>query len=500
MHRLLKRQLKKSGLLDGELNDSKLDHLCKLINQAYKDNDEDRLLQENILETSSKEMHLIYKTLRDNAEKDTLTGALNKQYFEIQLAEKLKIKNKNLAICFLDLDHFKQINDTLGHDIGDFLLQRITEKIKPLFYENELFSRIGGDEFVIVFEELDQGRGIKSRIEELMSVIRHPWKLGKHEIILTASIGIALSPFDDDTIVGLMKKADMAMYKAKSLGRDNYVFYTESLNEINHEMLLLEQSMPAALRKNEFELYLQPIVNSRNNTIVGAESLIRWNNPSEGLIFPDRFIKLAESTGFINKLGEWVIQEGCLLIQRINPKDNDFKLSVNVSIRQFQHGDIFKTIQDALYISNINPQHLAIEITESIMGDNTQKVINKINQIKSLGVNIYLDDFGTGFSSLSYLSQLNIDVIKIDKMFVDSLLDGNSNSKLLDTIIAMGRALNKRVIAEGVESEYQRKYLLDSGCEFYQGYVFSKPVTELDFIALYTNTNTNLAKRNNKVA
>ena len=485
MHRLLNRQIKKSGLLDGDISQLKLDCLYELVAQAYLDNDEDRILQENILETSSREMNALYESLKQSAETDILTGVLNKQQFEKKLSEIIlvnKKENRNLAICFLDLDHFKQINDSLGHNIGDCLLKLLTEKIGYLLNENDLFARIGGDEFIIVFNNLHEDPDIKNRIEHVMSIIRQPWKLGKHEIIITASLGVSFYPFDDTSLVGLMKKADLAMYKAKSIGRDNFVFYTETLNNVNKGILFLEQSMPKALKNREFELYLQPILSTKDNKIVGAESLIRWNNPSEGLIFPDRFINLAENTGFINRLGQWVIYEACMMIKRIQPQNKDFRLSVNVSIRQFQHGNIFKTIINALYSTNIDPKHLSIEITESIMGDNTENVIAKINEIKSLGINVYLDDFGTGFSSLSYLSQLNIDVIKIDKVFLDELTEGKPN--LLDTIISMGHSLNKSVIAEGVENESQIQYLLDKGCEYYQGYYFSKAVTEDDFLEL----------------
>jgi len=490
VHRLLKRQLKKAGLLNGKVSKESLEHLYLLINQAYIDADKDRMLQENILNTSSKEMQKLYENVRESAEKDKLTGTLNKQNFEKKLAERLKLSTSSLdglAVCFFDIDHFKKINDTLGHDVGDQLLKKVAERLHSLLNPEDLFARIGGDEFIIVFDKIKGEKELLPKLEQLMKLFRDSWLVDQHELTISASVGVTLFPVDDESVYGLMKKADLALYRAKSLGRDNYIFYTTNLNLINQEKMFLEQSMPAALQNKEFEMYFQPVVNSENNKILGAEALIRWNHPTRGLIFPGRFINLAENTGFIIKLGTWIIEESCMAIARFSKLDETFKVSVNVSIRQFERENLYNVIKDAIAKTGINPGQLAIEITENIIGENIKDVIDKIDKIKSLGIKIYMDDFGAGFSSLASLNKLNIDVIKIDKTFVDEIVEDKSPIILLNSIISMGLSLKKCVIAEGVENAFQVDYLLENGCNIYQGYAHSRPVPEDKFSKLLTS-------------
>jgi EAL domain-containing protein (putative c-di-GMP-specific phosphodiesterase class I) len=317
--------------------------------------------------------------------------------------------------------------------------------------------------------------------------MRQTWHIGNVELNVATSIGVALYPRDGTTVIDLMKNADIAMYQAKELGRDNFAFFTPSLNERVHEEMNLEQDMADALREKQFELYFQPIVRVDTNTIMGAEALIRWNHPTRGLIYPDKFIPLAENTGFILKLGRWVIEEGCRIIARFNSLNvGNIKLTVNVSSRQFQHSDLANIIHTAMKNAKIEASQFCIEVTESVMLHNDEKIIKKINDIKSLGVDIAMDDFGTGYSSLSYLHHLHIDTIKIDKSFVDKITSENESSILIDAIISMAKSLNKNVIAEGVECEYQRSYLLENGCQYYQGYLFSKPVNESEYLTMLT--------------
>lgn len=484
MHSLLKRQLKKSGLVEGKINKKKFIDFCTLINQAYIDTDKDRMLQENILNTSSQEMRQLYEDVREISEKDQLTGILNKYSFENTLKSVLlkpEVREKGLALCIFDVDYFKNINDTLGHDVGDRLLKSVTRKINRLLEPDDLFARIGGDEFIIVYNGIKTEKEVIPKLDQLMELFRSSWSLNEYELELSSSIGVCLFPRDEETIYGLMKKADIAMYRAKSEGRDNYIFYSKTLNQ---ERQYLEQSMPTALKNSEFELHYQPIVNSRSNKIQGAESLLRWQHPTRGLIYPGDFINLAEKSGFILKLGKWVIEESCKFLAQISENNKEFILSVNVSMKQFQHGDIYQVIEKSISKTGVNPNQLAIEITESIMQNNIEDVINKINKIKSLGVKIYIDDFGTGYSSLSFLNKLDVDVIKIDKSFVDQIDKEKSPVIVLNTIISMGSSLRKRMIAEGVENNYQVDYLLENGCSVYQGYLFSKPVPESDLVKL----------------
>jgi len=419
------------------------------------------------------------------ANHDMLTGVSNRLHLDEELNRLLSYSKRHhskFAMLFLDLDHFKQINDTLGHDVGDKLLQHVVERIKPNIRNEDIFARIGGDEFIIVLTDIDQTQLVVA-INKIMDLIRKTWHIENFELNVSTSMGIALYPQDGTTVVELMKKADIAMYQSKELGRDTFSFFTHNINERVHEEMKLQQDMAAALRKDQFELYFQPILRLDTNVVVGAEALIRWNHPTMGLIYPDKFISLAENTGFILKLGTWVIEEGCRALARFNTQcaEKKLTLSVNISTRQFQHGDLYDIIKTALHNTGIDPRQFAIEITESIMLKNDEKNIQKLNAIKSLGVRIYMDDFGTGFSSLSYLHRLPVDSIKIDKLFVNEIQNKGDKAILLEAIIAMGKSLNKEVIAEGVEYEYQRQYLIEHGCQFYQGYLFSKALTESDY-------------------
>jgi len=421
------------------------------------------------------------------AKHDMLTGVPNRLHLEEELEiliSKSKRHEHKFAMLFLDLDHFKQINDTLGHDVGDKLLQKVVERIKPNIRKVDIFARIGGDEFIIILTDIKEEE-LSVVIQKIMDLMRQTWYIENYELKVSTSMGIAMYPQDGTSIIELMKKADIAMYQAKELGRDNFSFFTEDIDKRVHEEMRLEQDMAEALRENQFELYFQPTLHIDNNQIVGAEALIRWNHPIKGMIYPDKFITLAESTGFILKLGRWIIEESCRMLARFNAvHEKKLILSVNVSARQFQHGDLPEIIKTALERSHIEPSQFAIEITESIMFKNQENVIKKLEDIKSLGVHIYMDDFGTGYSSLSYLNCLPIDTLKIDKIFVDEITQDGRKAVLLDTIIAMGKSLDITVIAEGVEHEYQRKYLTEHGCSLYQGYLFAKPLCEDDYSAL----------------
>ena len=422
------------------------------------------------------------------AKHDVLTGLSNRLYLEEQLLSIISNAsrtNKQFALLFLDLDHFKNINDTLGHDVGDKLLQEVTNRIQPNIRVEDIFARIGGDEFIIILTNINEIDLAKS-LNKIIKLMRKTWKIDSYELKVSTSIGVALYPKDGDTIVELMKNADIAMYKAKEKGRDNFSFFTDELNQLIHEEMRLEQGMSNALATNQFELYYQPKQELIDDTIIGAEVLIRWNHPELGLIYPDKFISLTESTGFIVKLGRWIIKEACKAIHRFNTKDKNHKLhlSVNISTRQLQLDDLHNTIENALKSSNIDASQLSIEITESVMADNNEKLIKKLQDINAIGIKISLDDFGTGYSSLSYLNKLPINAFKIDKSFVDDIPKRGEKKILLDTIIAMGKALDMGVVAEGVEEEYQRNYLIKHGCIYYQGYLFSKPITEDEYFNL----------------
>jgi len=502
MHRLLKMQLKKIGYANKELTSEQTHKLINLVDRAYIESDEDREFLEHTLEVSSREMHELYEELerksasklaqsearfRALAQHDTLTGISNRFALENELhrlISRYRRKNKKFALLFLDLDHFKKINDSYGHDFGDKLLQEVVARIAPKLRAEDIFARIAGDEFVIVFTDISEN-SLSVMIEKILIQFRELWSIENHQLRVSTSIGVALFPKDGSDEVELMKNADIAMYKAKEMGRDKFSFFTDELNAKVLLDIQLEEDMFDALDKGEFELHYQPKVDIRDNRIIGAEALIRWNHPEYGLLSPDKFIPLAEGNGFIIKLGEWVIREGCNALKRMNNSEKSIThhISVNVSLKQLQSSELYDVIKSAL--SKMDHSQLILEITESIMADDVDFAIHMLKKIQKLGVKISMDDFGTGYSSLSYLHKLPIDTIKIDKLFVDEIpRDLSDNKILLDTVIAMAKTLDMCVIAEGVEYGYQRDYLKARECFFYQGYLFSKPIPEDEYISL----------------
>ena len=421
------------------------------------------------------------------AQHDSLTGISNrlKLYTEMEhIISRSKREQSKFAVLFLDLDHFKNINDTLGHDIGDLLLQQVVLRIKPNIREDDLFARLGGDEFVIVLTRIDEHH-LSSVINKVMELLRKEYDIVGHRLRISSSMGISLYPNDGNDTTTLMKNADIAMYKAKKCGRDNFNFFTEELNvEVQNEMRM-EMDLAKALENSEFVLHFQPKVETTDNRIIGAEALIRWNHPQEGLIYPDAFIPLAENNGFIIKLGRWVIEEACRVIAEYNSAGRtNLHLSINLSTYQIQNDDIVAVIKNALEVNSVSAGQLFVEITESVMLKRTELTIEVLKEIKAMGVNICLDDFGTGYSSLSYLHQFPVDSIKIDRSFVNLIKEDGSKAALLDTIIAMGETLDLNIIAEGVEEEYQREYLLEKDCAYYQGYLFSRPVDQESYLKL----------------
>ncbi len=420
---------------------------------------------------------------------DSLTGLPNRynlhSKLDIIVANANRYQRK-FAILFLDLDHFKNINDTLGHNIGDTLLKSVAKRLQSLVRENDLIARIGGDEFIIILNDVEDIHRLEQVIIKILDSFRREWMIQDHLLRLSASIGVAIYPDDSTEINELMKFADLAMYKAKSGGRDQFNFFTSTLNHQIHEEVAIANDLHRALKDNEFVLFYQPKIEISTGKIIGAEALIRWNHPSRGMIFPDKFITIAENTGFILKLGSWIIDETARMIGRLCQKGyNEIHVSCNVSTRQFQNLNLYSEIENALIKNDIPVGLFAIEITESVMMEYLEVTLETLKKIKSLGIHICMDDFGTGYSSLSYLRQFPIDSLKIDKSFVDDITEGGDNSHLLlNTIIAMGETLNLHIIAEGVEEAYQMEYLFEKGCPYYQGYYFSKAIAEENFFTL----------------
>jgi len=499
MHRLLKRQLKKLGYKGGALSEEELQRFIEMVDQAYRDDDEDREFLEHTLDVSSKEMHDLYVSLEEKsqtklaqsearykalARHDSLTGIANRYALEEELKRLIsssRRQHKSFALLFMDLDHFKNINDTHGHDFGDLLLKEVVKRILPHLRAEDIMARLGGDEFVIVLTDINEEKLVVV-IEKILGLFREPWNIDGHRLNISTSIGVVLFPKDGMDAGELLKNADIAMYRAKEMGRDNFSFFTQELNaKVMYEMQL-EEDMHKALDKGEFELFFQPKVSIIDAKLIGAEALIRWRHPKFGLLSPLEFIPLAETNGFIAKLGEWVLQEGIKAINEFNSIDIEHKLhlSVNVSSKQFVCSNLYEIVQQN--VSQItNPQQLILEITESLMLEDVDFVLFVLQKIHALGVLLSMDDFGTGYSSLSYLTKLPIDSIKIDKFFVDQITLDCNEKNLIDTIIAMADTLQKCVIAEGVEEEYQLEYLRERGCKYYQGYYYSKPIEKKEY-------------------
>lgn len=421
---------------------------------------------------------------------DTLTGIPNRTLFYDRLSMALGRARRNntpVALLYMDLDNFKLINDSLGHDAGDQLLIEATKRIQSVIREEDMLSRLGGDEFTILMEGENCSEEAAILAEKIIQEVSKPILLKEKEVSVGISIGISLAPHDDLTMEGLIRKADSAMYHSKDTGRGKYAFSSKEIEQRNHEQLELQIKLKQALQNEEFELYLQPQVSMVNGeyTIVGAEALIRWNR--DGIVIPPgRFIPAAEENGLILPISNWITTEIFRIDQKLKDQGIQIALAINVSIKQFENKDYIQLLRTLLKDNSVQNIQLVLEITESMFIHDLNWAIEYLLEMKELGIRIALDDFGTGFSSLSYLTRLPIDYIKIDKAFV-SRLDEVQNAKLTYSILSMAKALNLMALAEGVETPEQANKLIQVGCDELQGYYFSKPLPVNEFIKLYKN-------------
>lgn len=420
---------------------------------------------------------------------DSLTGLANRQnlYDKLQYITANSNRNKNkFALLFLDLDNFKNINDTLGHHIGDALLKVIATRLKSVLRENDLVARIGGDEFIVILNDIKNEESILEGIEKILGIFKKEIIVKGKILKSSTSIGCALYPDDSKDINELMKYADMAMYSAKDHETNNFKLFTKSLDDDLHNEVNLVKDMHRALDEGEFKLYYQAKVDVNTKKIVGAEALIRWEHKTKGLIFPNTFIPFAEHSTFILDIGKFVLCEGAKFIKRVELLGlDDINISLNISTLQAKDTQLYDHLKHAIETNNIQAKNLSIEITESVMVENSLFASDLLHKVRALGVSIYLDDFGTGYSSLQYLQKFPIDAIKIDKSFVDEIKkDNEKNLILLNTILVMGESLGLKTIAEGVEEQYQLDYLQNKKCDFYQGYLKSKAIPEAAFIEL----------------
>ena len=413
------------------------------------------------------------------AHHDPLTSLPNRLLFHDRLEHALQRAARDkqqLAILFIDLDRFKNVNDTLGHHIGDQLLQQVAGALTDKLRDGDTLARLGGDEFIVLLENVNGEFGAGHVAEKLMSMFEQPFMVADYELFVTGSVGISIYPNDATDLNMLIRNADVAMYQAKARGRNGYQFYAPSMTGEGVERLRLETMLRRSIEKNEIFLNYQPQVEIDTGRLIGVEALVRWENPELGTVPPVRFIPLAEDTGFINQLGKWVLYESCRQMVRWQEAGLYVpKIAVNLSVKQFERGSIVNMVAEILKETGLEPQRLQLEVTESVIM-NTGDALVFINDLHSIGVGLAIDDFGTGYSSLAYLKQLPVQTLKIDRSFIKDISTDVNDEAIAIAIIQLGKSLNLSVIAEGVETEEQAAFLLRHGCNKAQGYFYSRPI------------------------
>ena len=424
---------------------------------------------------------------------DFLTGIYNRQYFVEYLQKKmndLKQSSEFSYILLIDLDYFKTVNDSLGHDIGDRLLQEVVKRIQNNLPENTMLARLGGDEFIITGSNYSNKKECKKNAlqvsEELLGILKATYIINQHHLYISASIGVSLISSNGTSSVDFIKEADIAMYEVKAKGRDGVFFFDEEMSARVEYNLRLEQLLHLAVEKNELSLVYQPQVNEKQK-VTGVEVLARWKNDELGDISPLEFITIAEQTGLIVEIGQHILESAFITLKEWNEKGIDIKyMSINLSVRQFMHHDFVKNITSLCnkYCNENMNSKLVFEITESIVADG-DNIIEIINEIKKLGIRFSMDDFGTGYSSLSYIRKLPIDEIKIDRHFIGELAKYSNAEEMVDTIIHIAKIFNLAVVAEGVETTEQQDFLIEHGCKVFQGDLYSRPVTKDKFEKFY---------------
>ncbi len=437
--------------------------------------------QVNKKERAAQLLHELSIKQKHLATHDTLTGLPNRQLFEDRLKQAISISeryDKSFALLFLDLDGFKNINDSLGHDYGDNILIETSKRLETCLRATDTLARIGGDEFTVIVTNLANPKFAATVAKKMMKILSTPFEVKQQQLFITTSIGISIYPLDSKNATALIKHADTAMYHAKDSGRNIYRYYTEEMNTAALRQLTLSTDLHYALDNQELFLTFQPQINAYTNQLIGVESLIRWEHPNLGLISPAEFIPLAENNGMIGAIGLWVFEQTCLQGKKwIAQGFKHILLSINVSARQFNEASFLPSLKEIIKRTNISPRYLDIEITESTLVSDHQQTIEVIQELRAMGMKISIDDFGTGYASLSYLKNFPFDILKIDRSFIQEISESTSTKNIVQAIIAIAKSLQVEIIAEGVEHAEEKDILLASGCQIMQGYYFSRPIT-----------------------
>jgi diguanylate cyclase (GGDEF)-like protein len=436
------------------------------------------------IDVTSKE--LASKRMKDLTDYDQLTGLYNREKYS-GLVERFiheEDETKKFTILLIDLDDFKHINDTLGHSVGDQLLITVANRLKGLFLPDHYLFRLGGDEFVVLLTSLTSREDINKIGKEVNQIIKEPITVGDHQLYTSASIGVSFYPEHASDAKSLLKQADLAMYRAKNEGKNNFFIYSKDMMHKTIERIEMQKSLRVAIEKEEFTLYYQPQIDVVTNKMVGVEALLRWFHPTKGSVSPGDFIPIAEESGMIQEIGEWVIRAACEQSSLWRERGIDIPISINLSAKQFKQANLVELIEQIIDDTMMDPSRLTIEITESTSMEDVQFTINLLQELQRKGIQISIDDFGTGYSSLSYLQKLPVNCLKIDRSFIQEIEAGTSGIALVKTIIDLAENLNFSVIAEGVETKEQKDILLQLGCQHVQGFIYSRPVQANEIIQL----------------
>jgi diguanylate cyclase (GGDEF)-like protein/PAS domain S-box-containing protein len=426
------------------------------------------------------------KQLLRQATHDSLTELPNRVLLMDRVEQAIlqaRKKGSMLGFLFLDLDRFKMTNDTLGHSVGDKLLQAVANRLLIATNDFDTVARLGGDEFVILMQEISTESQAEKVAEEILQMIARPFQVDQHNLKITGSIGISYYPKDGLDYESLMKTADLSMYHAKDSGRNNYRIYNEEMNRRVINRMQLDNALRDSLKKNEFHLVYQPLINLRENKIVGFEALLRWNSHILGSVSPVDFIGMAEENGMIIEVGKWVLEEACAQLLRWHKQGySELSIAVNISGRQFRQTRLPEVVDEILKNTGLPPKFLELELTESLLVDDVEHAVETMYKLKDMGTRLVIDDFGTGYSSLSYLKQFPVDKLKIDRSFITELVNVENDAAIARAIINLGHSLNLEVLAEGVETELQKDFIIKHGCDYAQGYLFKPPQKPDDLI------------------